>query len=315
MMTQYEHIVVHQISGTGSYTKHVFGIVPQHSMIQPITHLSGSFYWCDPYRCIPLQPSSTYLQSNPITECKNKITTGYMSGKRKGYTITVTIYPPSSPQYELIPLLLAEKRVLVVTGQCGIILVSTPNALYMDEFLWEYFLTALYDTLDVKIVRKVNGTVWDHWLAIRTAFSQWIDSQLGHMSFSLDSMTTIFYEMICAKNTTYLGNKHEQTDITYHSSYLSLLRVYHDGIMIPHFMLPETKAIVSHPICIPVCSYKEITEIMEALTSVANGELTATEFIEFYYPSHMSYEIDLDGFLYYENEHTLPYIVQIPQCL
>ena len=60
---------------------------------------------------------------------------------------------------------------------------------------------------------------------------------------------------------------------------------------------------------------KEITEIMEALTSVANGELTATEFMEFYYPSHMSYEIDLDGFLYYENEHIPPYIVQIPQRL
>lgn len=310
---QYGHTIVQPISG--SYANHVFGIIPQHSMIQPIQHLSGSFYWCDPYRCILLQPSTLYLQPNPITDHKDQITTGHMSGKRKGYTITVSIYPPSMPQYKLISELLAEKRVLMVTGQCGIILVSTPNALYMDESLWEYFLTALYDTLDVKLVRKTNGTVWDHWLAIRTAFSQWIDSQLGHMSFSLDSMTMICYEMICAINTTYLGTRHDQTDITYHSSYLSLLHVYHDGIIIPHFMLPETRAIVSHPLCIPIRSYKEITEIMEALASVSNGELTAAEFMEFYYPSHTSYEIDLDGFLYYETEHTAPYLLQIPQRL
>lgn len=308
------HMILHHPSESIRPFTHQYNYY-DHVIIISTTTNSTICYWIDNERILPLQhPLCVPNQITPTT--LHDFCYGYLCGKREGYDLVVTIYPPSSIHYTMIKTIVSPQHCLLVEGQCGLIVISTRNSLVLDPSLWDYFLTALYATLDKPISKKVS--VWENWVMIQTYFSQWIDRQVGYMSFSLDSMTTLHYEMICAHRTTYTGTVHDTCTVSYPSSSITLHAVYHEDQMIPHFLLPETKNIVSHPLCIAVSSLNEINQLVEEVTSVLLGEVSQIEFMEFYHPECTSYELDARGFFYYEktkhntNDYDTQVIITIP---
>ncbi len=268
-----------------------------------------TLYWLDQDNIIPLRHSivatNEYITSDQFCD-------GYLCGKKHGYELVITIYPPSCIQYNIIKTILSDQPYsMIVEGQCGLIIVSTRDTITLPPSLWDYFITTIYDTLDKQTFYK--NTSWDHWLLIKELFSHWIDRQLGYMTFSLDLMTTILYEMICAHQTTYTGIVHKHCIVSYPSTSITLHGVYHDNTFLPHFMLKNTKKVVSHPLCIKVKSDAEINQIREEVNAVLMGHVTQIQFMEFYFPEQVSYEIDPFGFFYYKKGHeNKPYLFTTP---
>jgi len=307
---QHHMILHHPLESSHSFQYNYY----DHVLI--ISTTSSTFcYWIDMEQILPLQ-HGLCVPKRITTTMLHESCHGYLCGKREGYELVVTIYPPASIAYTIIKTILSPQHCLVAEGQCGLIVISTRNSLVLDPSLWDYFLTALYATLDKPTSKKIS--VWENWFMIQPYFSQWIDRQVGYMSFSLDSMTTLHYEMICAHRTTYIGKVHDTCPVSYPSSSITLQAVYHEDQMVPHFLLPETKSIVSHPLCIPITSLNEINQLVADVTSVLLGEVSQIEFMEFYHPECTSYELDARGFFYYEktknntNDYDPQVIITIP---
>jgi energy-coupling factor transporter ATP-binding protein EcfA2 len=244
---------------------------------------------------------------------------GYLSSKRDGSLLIISIYPPSSPQYDIMKQLVENKDVLYAESACGLIVPATQGTLFIGTPMWDYFLTALYATLGCT-APSGKDTYQHDWNAIQEPFCKWIDEQMSMMvpTISLNAMTNLSYEMICANRTTYRGTFHTELAVSYPTSSITFLGAFQDGIYYPHMMLPFTEKYVNHPFSIKVESTTDVFHILQDMNHVLLGNMTVTEFNEFYC-NKTSYEFDAEGFVYLDfSDDTVDYSkIKVPlyyQC-
>ena len=255
---------------------------------------NGRFYWVDDNGAIPLKDSfRKSIKIDPTQMCN-----GYLTGKRDGQLVVISVYPPSCHQYPIMKCLVESKRVLYTEGVCGLIIPSTKDTLFIESSMWGYFITALYQTLERPLppqsIPKPDGEFFDlkYWSKIQLVFSQWMDRQMALVSsvVSLNDMTNFTYQMICANRTTYRGTLHSNVT-SYKESSITFLGLVQTNVYYPYMVLPETD--VAKPICIKVDSMNDVLRIMEDMNAVTQGHMSHVDFLEFYVPDRsVDYELD-----------------------
>ena len=227
---------------------------------------------------------------------------GFLSGKRDGSLLLLTVYPPGSVMKAIVDDL--EKRnieVFWLETEKGIIVPATQGTLFIHESMHSYFLTVMYDMFGLTRPDFSTPplTVWKD-ARFQETFKGWISNLCSSMPSSLltENQMTLNFEMICKNRMCYMGNTHTELAVSYSKSHLSLLGVHQNNIYYPHFRLLETKKVVGHPVFLEVKSTSEVFQVMRELSAVVTGKMKKEEFMGKYFPEDLDYELDAEGWVY-----------------